>query len=334
MPEPITINALASTGRVDIRDPNLGNTFSVLNADFSSDADITVDFGVQSQGQTFGIVRSLFMDNGTNPEAVDVYVSGTDQFFTIPAYSIGYYTIDANASSRLRLVTAGGATDVCTVIFYNWPRDPVVWYSFGAFNSDRPIKTFGTMEEGDTIASTAFNNPVYIGGKTPSGDFIGLNTDAFGNLTVSNLAITIGAIYGADAIGTVPTYPGVLMSVLDSTGEVKNLALDVNNRLPVDVDGDVVATIDAPDTGTITVVASVITDQTILAANANRKGVIIFNDSTSALRLALSNVNATVSYSIVVAAGGTYLLGNGDYVGVIKGTWVTANGNALVTELV
>jgi len=328
--DPIAVTALNIIGRVTVRDPNLGNTYGLYNADFSVPVSYAIQFGTQSQGQVFGVVKSMFLDNGNNPSPVEVLVQGTDQFFTIPAYSIGTYTIDANAGSTITLTSEGGATDICTVTFYNWERPPVVWYSFGAFNTDRPIKAQGTMSEGDDIAVSDFNDPVFIGGRKPDGTFVGLNTDADGNIVVSNLDITIGAVYGPDLVGTPPTHPGVLTAVLDNTGDVVNLTLTPSGKLPVE------ATIvtDNPDTGAITSVASVITDATILAANANRKGAIIFNNSTSALNLALANVNATVSYSVVVAAGGEFFLGNGDYTGVIKGTWVSVNGAAIVTELV
>ena len=98
-----------------------------------------------------------------------------------------------------------------------------------------------------------------------------------------------------------------------------------------------VATGDAPSTGTITSVNDTNADATILAANANRKGASIFNDSTALLYLALANVTASATaYSVQVPPGGYFELpicDGGVYTGVIKGIWSSdASGAARVTE--
>lgn len=98
-----------------------------------------------------------------------------------------------------------------------------------------------------------------------------------------------------------------------------------------------VATGDAPATGTITSVNDTNSDVTILAANANRKGATVFNDSTALLYLALASVTASATnYSVQVPAGGYFELptcDGGVYTGVIKGIWASdASGAARVTE--
>lgn len=343
----ISVNILNIIGRVTERDKVLGNVFALYNADWSSANAYAFQFGVQSQGQTFGVVRSMKVDNGSNPENVEVAISGTDDYFTIPAYSIGVYTVNANAGSTVTLTSQGGATDLCTITFYNYEVAPAVWYSFGAFNSDRPVKTQGTMKQGSEVVATGFNNPVFIAGVNPNGKLKAVNVDANGNITVSNLDITIGAVYGPDAVGAAPTRPGVLGAVLDSAGNVKNVQLNAAAELPVFDNGAntkltaanasldaIEAKLTPPDTGAITTVASTLADATILAANAARKGAIIFNDSTAVLRLALANVDARASFSVAVEPQGSFVISNGDYTGVIKGTWVAVNGNARVTQVV
>jgi hypothetical protein len=337
--DPIAVDALVLTGRVNVRDPNLGNTFATNNADFSGIASYAYQFGVQSQGQTFGTVKSMFLDNGSNPSEVEVAVSGTDQFFTIPAYSIGTYTIDANAGSTVTLSTDGGATDICTVIFYNWERAPVVWYSFGAFNSDRPIKVYGTMAEGDDIATAEFNDPAYVGGIKPDGTFKGINVDANGNIIVSNLDITIGAVYGPDATGNVPTHPGILNAVLDSSGDVANVSLNASSEFRVH-DEDVLVAVQSLDvnstpsnTATRTSVVASVADTSLLVANANRRNATIYNDSTAILYVALGAAAAsTIDYTTQVGAGGYYELPT-RYTGAIRAVWSAANGSARITEM-
>jgi len=89
----------------------------------------------------------------------------------------------------------------------------------------------------------------------------------------------------------------------------------------------------APATGTRTDVASATADTVILAANANRKGAVIFNDSTAILRLLLAAGTASATNRTVdLAAGANIVLNPGDYTGIIKGIWSAVNGNARVTE--
>lgn len=88
-----------------------------------------------------------------------------------------------------------------------------------------------------------------------------------------------------------------------------------------------------PTVGTLTSVTSSASDGTILAANTLRKGVIIDNESTAVLYLLLAvGTSSTSVYSIRVPANGNFSLVPGEYTGVIKGIWASANGFARVTE--
>lgn len=90
-------------------------------------------------------------------------------------------------------------------------------------------------------------------------------------------------------------------------------------------------------TGTLTSVNSNTSAVTILAANASRKGAIIYNNETTTLNLLLSatgTVSATV-FSVPVLPGTLYEVPFG-YSGVINGIWLAAGsgaGNAKVTEV-
>jgi len=87
-------------------------------------------------------------------------------------------------------------------------------------------------------------------------------------------------------------------------------------------------------TGTQTSVASSATDVTILAANTNRKGVVIFNDSTQTLFLLFgAGTSSNTNYSVQLASNSYFELPPPTlYTGIIKGIWASANGNARVTE--
>ncbi len=87
-------------------------------------------------------------------------------------------------------------------------------------------------------------------------------------------------------------------------------------------------------TGTPSSVASANSDTTILAANANRLGATIYNDSTQILYLLLAvGTSSTTNYSVQVPSQGYFELpGPYLYTGILKGIWAAANGNARVTE--
>lgn len=86
-------------------------------------------------------------------------------------------------------------------------------------------------------------------------------------------------------------------------------------------------------TTTLANVASATTTGTLLAANTNRKGAYIFNDSTSALYVKFGATASTTSFTVKIAAGGYYEFPVPMYQGVVDGIWDTANGAARVTEV-
>lgn len=92
-----------------------------------------------------------------------------------------------------------------------------------------------------------------------------------------------------------------------------------------------------PNAGTASSVTSAAADTVILAANGNRKGATIYNESTAILYvlLAVGTASAT-NYSVQVTPNtsttGYYEVPFG-YTGIIKGIWASANGFARVTEI-
>jgi hypothetical protein len=111
---------------------------------------------------------------------------------------------------------------------------------------------------------------------------------------------------------------------LDANGvEIKN---DSGNPIPTSV---------ATRTPTTASVASSATSVTILASNANRRGISIANDSTSILRLSYATP-ATSANAFIVMQPGSFLWLDQQLMitGTIYGIWATANGTAQVTEYV
>ncbi|MER8540237.1 hypothetical protein NKH17_12360 [Mesorhizobium sp. M1334] len=92
----------------------------------------------------------------------------------------------------------------------------------------------------------------------------------------------------------------------------------------------------ASATSTPTNVAGATSTTTLLAANANRLGGSIVNDSTAILYILLGSGTASATnYSYVLdgktTVGGTFEIPEG-WTGAIQGIWASATGSARVTE--
>lgn len=197
MATPIQFSDLIQSGRVSAPDPNLPRVFLTYNADFSAAADLELNLVTINQGAAFGVVRSIFIDNGSNPSNVEIWVSGTDQYFTVPPYAQGQFTVSANMQSTIRLTTDGGAVDTVTIAFYNHDIAPSVWYSYGPTNIAEPQKVYGPMTPGDTVATETTNTPVFIGAIDGTGVFRSILCDATGKLEMAG-TISISSIIIAD----------------------------------------------------------------------------------------------------------------------------------------
>lgn len=79
-------------------------------------------------------------------------------------------------------------------------------------------------------------------------------------------------------------------------------------------------------------VAASATNVTLLAANANRLGATIYNDSSVNLFLKLGATASSTSFTCKIAAAGYYEIPFA-YTGIIDGLWDSATGNARITEL-
>lgn len=95
--------------------------------------------------------------------------------------------------------------------------------------------------------------------------------------------------------------------------------------------GEAVAGNKASDSIVSSVAASV-TNGTVLAENSNRKGAAVYNDSASILYLKLGADSSSSSFTIRMMPNSYYEIPFW-YTGVVTGTWASATGNALVTEV-
>lgn len=331
MVDPINVTDLTQVGRAQVLNKTPEPVSLNYNADFTNPANIVFNFATINQQKVFGVPKTVFVDNGNNPNPVIVSVSITNQGFSVPAYAQGRFALDATTNSEISFVTDGGSSDKTKIVLYNYELPPVVWYSYGTFNNDKPVMVDGAMTELSDVASSANNNPVYIGGiDRATGLFHGIAVDAQGRLDFSS-TITIGAVYGVDAVGVAPTQAPVLVAPLDNTGDVGSFNTNAGGELKVH-DASVVSEIANPDNSAITTVAAAIVSTLVLAANTNRKGAVLYNNSSSVVNVSFSNVNAVTTPSIILAAYGSITLQSNDYTGQINAAWGTATGSMLVTE--
>lgn len=86
-------------------------------------------------------------------------------------------------------------------------------------------------------------------------------------------------------------------------------------------------------TAAITSVAASVTSVPLLALNANRKMVTIYNDSTSEMFLALGSAASTTNFTVRLKTNDYYELPLPIYLGSVNAVWDTATGNARITEL-
>ena len=130
---------------------------------------------------------------------------------------------------------------------------------------------------------------------------------------------------GIDSLsGTVTANAGTNLNTsllaLESGG---NLA-SINNKLNSQV----------VSSSTVTTVNAVASDTTLLASNANRKGFIIFNNSTAILYVLLATgTSSSTNFSILLNQNESLIIDNTClYTGIIKGIWASATGDCKVTE--
>lgn len=110
----------------------------------------------------------------------------------------------------------------------------------------------------------------------------------------------------------------------------------IDGKVPALVSGAVPVVGSVPlRTPTTTSVASSATSVTILASNANRRGVCVNNVSTATLYLSFSGT-ATTANSFLAMAPNSFLILDQQLIAsnAITGIWSAANGTAQVTEFV
>ena len=113
-------------------------------------------------------------------------------------------------------------------------------------------------------------------------------------------------------------------ALTSATGDYSGVAVDINGTQ---------FTRDAPsNTGTLSNVAAATASTTLLAANAARRNAIVYNDSTSDMYLKYGTAASSTSFTLYVPSLATVAIPGSEYAGIITGIWISAAGNARVTE--
>ena len=113
--------------------------------------------------------------------------------------------------------------------------------------------------------------------------------------------------------------------------------LDYNTVITATISGTPTVNVTAlptSATGTPTAVAASATSVTLLAANANRKGASVYNDSTAIMFLTLNATTTASLYTTQVPPNTLYEVPvTPVYTGAISALWASATGNARITEM-
>jgi len=130
---------------------------------------------------------------------------------------------------------------------------------------------------------------------------------------------------GAAAAGSAPAGNPVLMAGWDGTN-VQTFKLDSNGALQINEVKPASAAVSSSSAST--------SSAELLAANADREGAMVYNDSNRPLYIKLGASASTSSFSVKVGAMGYFEVPAG-FTGAVHGVWgdADASGAARCTEL-
>ncbi|MBB5684303.1 hypothetical protein [Sphingobium boeckii] len=155
-----------------------------------------------------------------------------------------------------------------------------------------------------------------------------------GNANTDTLETLIGALNGY--VDGLEALSSAMSAKLPATLGAKTAALSMS-MAPAS-DAVFAVGMAGSTTGTTSTVEGAAASTTLLAANANRMGGSIVNESTAICYILLGSGTASATnYSYAIDGMGTSAVGGifeipDDWKGIVKGYWASATGNARVTE--
>lgn len=287
MATPVIVSRQDITGRAGIPDPNVQRVGISVNADFSSAANLEFDFNTVYQDKVFGIIRSFYINNATNPSSVDVFVSLTNQTLNVAPNTSGYFPISAAIGSKITFTTAGGATEQVNIQFFNYEQSPIVYNSSG-FAGAVTIANGADVAEGDT-GDTAWD------GIAANATVIAILKAIFGEVASNAVTIADGADITQGAIADAVVAAGAAGTI---SAKLRRLTTDLAAVLALVVRGGA---------WTDRSIASLSgASEELMAANVNRKYLLIQNIAANAM-----GVNLVGGAAAIGTAGTVTLLPGG-----------------------
>lgn len=222
-------------------------------------------------------------------------------------------------------------------------------FSLARLGSTTISTSNGTADAGTQRVAIASNNtafPIKIDQSVPgTTNKVSIGTDGTvvlgaGTAGIGKLTANSGVIIGAVEIAPSQTLATVSTVTTVSAVTAISNALPAGNNNIGDMDVASLPAISAPSAA-LSNVASSASNVTLIASNANRKGAMIYNDSTQAVFVKFGATATSSSFTVKIAAGGYYEFPqfvtasgqNSVYTGIVDGIWVSANGNARITEM-
>jgi hypothetical protein len=119
---------------------------------------------------------------------------------------------------------------------------------------------------------------------------------------------------------------------LNPSSVVQSVKLDAQGNLLVSASAGG-GTSSTSGTATISTVVASASTAVILNANTSRKGMILYNDSASAMYLAYAATASTSAFTFKIPANSGFEMPGPTYTGTLSAIWDSTTGNARITEL-
>lgn len=136
--------------------------------DFTGEATYLYDATIVQSQNVFGIAKSIYIDNGNNPNSLTLTIGQTNISLTAPAYSIGYYSISAPENARFQFYSIGGVAagqSAVGIEIYNYQVAPCVWYTVDplspGFQVEALYPTANTYNERNTVLAAGVAADVF-----------------------------------------------------------------------------------------------------------------------------------------------------------------------------
>jgi len=305
MSKPIAAGDLFQGGRINAYDPAVGLSF-LRYSDILDPADGGLEFNfpnAQAQGNTFGAVRSIFVDNSDNDYEVRVTVAGTRQTFPISANSTGYYLVDSQLGSTILVETAGVSADVVEIIFYNYPQQPYVWFKYG-----NAVTANVTIGNGDDVALGSTTDPAITNPAT-NGTLIAFTR---GILTGINAAAASLVTVVADFVSLLTDTANIVTNTSDTATNTADIVINTGTYFYENLTGSATTTV-KPAAGTL--------GRVVVNTAAGGAGSIIVYDNTAGSGAIIATIDAqqpgNYEYNVPFAIGLTLVTSGGPDVTVI-----------------